>query len=195
MKNIFAKFGLRKAQKEESKEFTENKSVKAEKSGNVLADGVITQSLNVYAALSSDNQVRIYFGSKYFGVMREEILPDGATAMVDCQMVNMSGKKVRKFIRTINGKTEYLGNSEMDSFKNYFIAHNIPAELYFSTVGLDMDLVSRGWRTCVYRISLTEFNKLSAEQKKFVSGLQGGDKLGADIQKMIVMAQQRNVVR
>ena len=159
-----------------------------------LTDDDITKSLSVYAALSGDS-IYIYFNSAFFGAVRNYVVPVGGVYVNGKMFATPGGVKQREFVRTIDDKTERFYNT--DVFDEYFAKKNIPAELHFSTIGFANfpNLLSQGWRTCVYRISEAKFNELPNAQKNFVLGLPGGKTLKSDMVKMQIMQQQRGIAR
>lgn len=160
-----------------------------------LTDDDITESLSVHAALSGDNGIYIYFNSAFFGAVRNYVVPVNTISVNGKTFAMPDGVKQREFVRTIDDKTERFYNT--DELDKYFSRQNIPAELHFSTIGFEKrpDLLSQGWRTCVYRIPETKFNELPNAQKNFVLGLPGGNTLKSDIVKMQIMQQQRGIAR
>lgn len=187
MSGILEKLGLRKQKPVVQKNETPAKTG--------LTDDDITESLSVYAALSGDNGIYIYFNSAFFGAVRNYIVPVGEVYVNGKMFSTPDGVKQREFVRTIDGKQERFYNT--DELDKYFSRQNIPAELHFSTIGFEnrRDLLSQGWRTCVYRISETKFNELPNAQKNFILGLSGGNTLKSDIVKMQIMQQQRGIAR
>lgn len=187
MSGILKKLGLRK------RELVVQKNETPAKIG--LTDDDITESLSVHAALSGDNGIYIYFNSAFFGAVRNYVVPVGEVYVNGKMFSTPDGVKQREFVRTIDGKQERFYNT--DELDEYFSKQNIPAELHFSTIGFEnrRDLLSQGWRTCVYRISETKFNELPNAQKNFILGLPGGNTIKSDIVKIQIMQQQRGIVR
>lgn len=187
MSGILEKLGFRK------QEPVVQKNETSAKTG--LTGDDITKSLSVYAALSGDNGIYIYFNSAFFGAVRNYVVPVGEVYVNGKMLATPGGVKQREFVRTIDDKIERFYNT--DVFDEYFAKKNIPVELHFSTIGFANrpNLLSQGWRTCVYRISEAKFNGLPNAQKNFILGLPGGDTLKSDIVKMQIMQQQRGIAR